>query len=174
MKNDIAIEEVRRLFDYNPDTGIMTRKIRTACRTQAGDVVGYLVSDQGRLRVTVTVGGNRVNCYVHRLIWAWVHGEYPDDYIDHINGISSDNRLANLRAVPHKINMRNKSIPSNNTSGTNGVHWDKFTDKWIAQLQVDGKHKWLGRHNELDDAIKARKQAEVKYDYHENHGRVAL
>ena len=64
MKNDIAVEEVRRLFDYNPITGIMTRRVRTYSRNKIGDAVGF-TCEWGHLRVRV----NGMSCYVHRLIW---------------------------------------------------------------------------------------------------------
>ena len=92
--------------------------------------------------------------------------------MDHINGNPTDNRLVNLRAATQSTNMRNRRISKNNTSGFHGVYWDKVKNTWRVQIQVDGKHKYLGRHKELDDAVRARKQAEVKYGYHENHGRV--
>jgi len=167
MKNDIAVEEVRRLFDYNPITGIMTRRVRTYSRNKIGDAVGF-TCEWGHLRVRV----NGMSCYVHRLIWAWVYGIYPKEQMDHINGNPTDNRLVNLRAATQSTNMRNRRISKNNTSGFHGVYWDKVKNTWRVQIQVDGKHKYLGRHKELDDAVRARKQAEVKYGYHENHGRV--
>ena len=36
----------------------------------------------------------------HRLAWFWTHGYWPTE-IDHINRDRTDNRLANLRDVPH-------------------------------------------------------------------------
>ena len=62
------------------------------------------------------------------------------------------------------------SIGRNNTSGVCGVSLDKRTGKWIAQIMVDYKYIYLGKFNGKNDAILARKKAEIKYDFHPNHG----
>ena len=42
----------------------------------------------------------------HRVIWALVHGEWPEGQIDHINGVRDDNRLENLRVVTNQDNQK--------------------------------------------------------------------
>lgn len=106
----------------------------------------------------------------HRVIWAIVHNEWPDT-IDHINGISDDNRIDNLRSVSQAENLRNAKRPSNNTSGVCGVVWNKAANKWQAQIGTGYKVKNLGLFTDFDEAVAARKTAEIKYGYHENHGR---
>ena len=45
---------------------------------------------------------------VHRVLWETMVGEIPPDYqLDHINTITTDNRLENLRCVTRKENMNN-------------------------------------------------------------------
>ena len=43
--------------------------------------------------------------------------------------------------------------------------------KWRAQIRVDGKRKHLGYFDTFDDAVAARKAAEIEHNYHPNHGR---
>jgi len=57
----------------------------------------------------------------------------------------------------------NAKLSKNNTSGTKGVSWDNSRMKWIAHISINKKHVGLGRYEKLEDAIKARKAAEVKY-----------
>ena len=57
---------------------------------------------------------------------------------------------------------RTKPIKSN-TSGVTGVRWDESRQKWLAQIEFQGKRHYLGRYKNKEDAIKARKEAEEKY-----------
>lgn len=82
---------------------------------------------------------------------------------DHINHNRIDNRKENLRVCTRSENLQNMSIKKSNTSGTTGVYWDIKNNKWRAQIQLLGKLKTFGRYKNLDDAIKARKDAEEKY-----------
>jgi len=107
----------------------------------------------------------------HRIIWFMYYGEWPKDQIDHINGDATDNRIENLRDVSCQDNQRNVRRKGNNTSGTTGVHWHISKKKWEAQIMINDKRLFLGRFKHKEDAIAARKAAEKKYGYHENHGR---
>lgn len=51
----------------------------------------------------------------------------------------------------------------NNTSGVKGVYWSSREQLWIAKIGVQSKNITLGRFRSLDDAEKARKEAEEKY-----------
>jgi hypothetical protein len=88
--------------------------------------------------------------------------------IDHINHIKYDNRIENLRDVDHKTNLRNKSIHSNNTSGQCGINYKD--NKWVVSIRVNYKSIHIGVYSDLHDAVDARKSAEKKYNFHENHG----
>lgn len=83
--------------------------------------------------------------------------------VDHISGNRLDNRVENLRIVNRQQNRTNSGIRSNNTSGHTGVTWDKSKRKWVAQIQIGGKTKHLGRYTDIEKAIKARTEAEEKY-----------
>ena len=52
---------------------------------------------------------------------------------------------------------------SNNTSGITGVYWKKDRNKWGARIVVNGKCIYLGYFANKEDAIKIRKEAEIKY-----------
>ena len=57
-----------------------------------------------------------------------------------------------------------------NTSGVTGVCFSKKGNKWFARIRLDGKSKHLGSFADKQDAIEARKDAEIKYGFHPNHG----
>lgn len=86
-------------------------------------------------------------------------GEFPD----HEDGNGLDNRRCNLRLATHQQNMRNSRVKKSSKSGITGVFWNKKHNKWQADITINRKTKYLGLYAELQDAIKARKEAEEKY-----------
>ena len=91
--------------------------------------------------------------------------------VDHEDGDTLNNKWSNLRNVTSHQNQLNMKRPSNNKSGTIGVSWNTQKQKWDAVIRWKGKHIFLGRFNDINDAIACRKQAEQQYGYHPNHGR---
>lgn len=96
---------------------------------------------------------------LHRLIM----NPQDDMVVDHINHNPLDNRKSNLRICTQQKNVINKRKQSNNTSGTVGVTWNQSRKKWVAQIQINRKNITLGRFNTKEEAIQARKQAEIEY-----------
>jgi len=109
--------------------------------------------------------------YAHRVVWAMETGAWPVDHIDHINHDRADNRIANLREVTRVENGKNLSISKLNTSGVTGVCWCKTSQKWHARIVVEKRKIHLGYFDAKKDAINARAAANIKYKFHENHGR---
>ena len=83
--------------------------------------------------------------------------------VDHISGDTSDNRKSNLRVVTRSQNNYNREIQYDNTSGTTGVSFLVSKNRWVAQIWVNKEHIKLGYFKDIEDAIKARKDAEMKY-----------
>jgi hypothetical protein len=113
----------------------------------------------------------------HRVIWLMIHGRFPLDMIDHINGNPGDNRLENLREVDRWENAKNQKLAKNNASGVIGVeywHSAKRSKQWVARISVQGKRIFLGYFGTFEEAVAARKAAEIEHGYHKNHGRKRL
>jgi hypothetical protein len=110
-----------------------------------------------------------INFRAHRVVYAMQNESWPKGEIDHINGVRSDNRISNLRDVSRFENSHNKTINKNNTSGQMGVRL--AAGLWVAQIHFKGYKVDLGKFYDKDEAIKARKTAEIAFGYHENHGR---
>ena len=85
--------------------------------------------------------------------------------VDHRYGSETkhDNRKYNLRICTRGENARNKEHKPKEDSCCIGVVKDKKTNKWVAQIGVNGKTIRLGRYVNLDDAIQARKEGEELY-----------
>lgn len=112
----------------------------------------------------------RRKVYAHRAAWECMIGEKPD-CIDHIDGNRRNNSWGNLRSVKKSENAKNSARPSHNTSGFVGVSKIKGCDKWEAYIGDRDGRKRLGRYNCITAAAMARKAAEKRLGYHENHGR---
>lgn len=178
-KNLPSPDVLRQLLAYDPDTGKLAWLERPAHFFPAArDAIAWNAKFSGKTAlISLSPKGYRqgrifnISFLAHRVIYAIHHGEWPSDQIDHINGDKLDNRIDNLRSVSRKENMRNLPMPRSNTSGVMGVGWSKQYKNWEAQIKVDRRRVYLGRFAKFEDAVAARKAAEVEFGYHDNHGR---
>lgn len=85
----------------------------------------------------------------HRIIFYMTHGYCPE-YIDHIDGNRSNNRIENLRPATQVQNLSNRTMSSNNTSGVKNVSWNKARKLWEAEIGYNHKRKKLGYFESLD------------------------
>lgn len=102
----------------------------------------------------------KFNLSLHRFI---MNNPSDDVIIDHINRNPLDNRKCNLRPCSSQENCMNKGIQSNNSSGFPGVSYKKDKNKWKAYISINRRQIYLGYFDCIEDAIKARKQAEIDY-----------
>lgn len=75
--------------------------------------------------------------------------------IDHVNGSGLDNRRANLRACTRSENNANRHRAQSKTSRVKGVHLEKQTGRWRAEIHWQGRRYTLGRFAALEDAAEA-------------------
>ncbi len=147
---------LKELLHYNPETGLFTWIKRTGS-ARAGRVAG-IVNHYGYIHIKV----DRKSYYAQRIVWLYVHGEFPDKDIDHINRDKKDNRLENLRLATRGENIMNRGIQKNNKSGYRGVHQCKVSKKWIAATRIDNKQTAIGRFDNKEDAFEAYKKVVTK------------
>lgn len=95
------------------------------------------------------------NTKLHRLIMNAPEGSV----VDHINHNPLDNRKNNLRICTNQQNVCNCELAKNNKSGYKGIYWNTERKKWQAQVTVNNKTISLGRFDNIEDAIEARKKA---------------
>ena len=167
-KDNLEFDETDKLLSYDPETGNLTWKINRCGTAKAGMIAGHLDSSHG-YRI-VRVNGERYRA--HRVAWLLHYKEMPTERIDHINRNRDDNSIKNLRCVDKVTNHRNAKKPKNNTSGHVGVSWNKRDRNWRAAITVNNQKIILGGRANINDAIKLRKDAELKYGFHENHGKI--
>lgn len=107
---------------------------------------------------------------LHRICYYFYHNTLilPNGSIgivDHINGNGLDNSIINLRLVDSCLNNRNTMMFKNNTSGFKGINWHKNIKKWQVNVKIDKKKIYLGSFDNIEDAIKVRREYEGKYNY---------
>lgn len=151
---------LKEYFEYNGAN--LVRRKQMGQRGRVGDICGWVTS---KGYTAIQIDGKQYQA--HRIIWKLVHGTEPKQ-IDHINGDRSDNRIENLREVNGTQNARNMKLRTCNTVGCHGVY--KHGGRWRAVITLGGKKKHLGVFDSTKEAIAARKAAERKYGFHENHG----
>ena len=149
----------------------------------------YSVTSHGRIRNNITdrilkpglngCGYYTVSLYkdgvkkthkIHRLV-AIVFVDNPENKgcVDHIDNNKKNNHVLNLRWCTSTENSQNRSMNNRNTSGVKGVTWDKRSQKWYAQIMINGKQKGLGYFVNIEDAKKARMtSANIEFNIYVN------
>lgn len=158
--NKIDCNELKEILEYQPDTGLFFWK-KNGKGIKKNRKAGHL-SKEGYVDIRI----KNYSCPAHRIAWFMMTGSWPDNFIDHINRIRSDNRFINLRQATKSENAQNTKIPSNNTSGYKGVVWHKPNKNWVAQININKKHIHLGSFKNLQDAVNARIEAEKTFFTH--------
>ena len=177
----VTQEYLKEILNYNQLTGEFTWRKRAPRNPNhsgsiefwnkrfEGKIAGreYNTRTRGRKYRTITINGKPNSA--HRLAWIYVTGVKPIQ-IDHIDGDGVNNIFSNLRSVTNLENSKNHRQRKDNSSGQVGVGICSTTGKFRARIYDNGKEVSLGRFDCFDDAVLARKNAELKYGYHENHG----
>lgn len=142
-----TVERLRELLAYDPETGDITWRVKHG-RVAAGAIV-RAKDEHGYIKVGIDGGSYGT----HRVAWAIATGAWPEENIDHINGQTGDNRFANMRDVPHAINMENRRRPERgNKTNTLGVVFDAKRGKFRAKVTTEGKSVHAGRHETAEAA----------------------
>lgn len=170
---------LHQCFDYNPDSGGLTWKARPVSHFKSealainfnnkhvGKIAGCVLVTKTGKYIMVRIDGALL--YAHRIIYKMFYGREPK-IIDHIDGNGINNSIKNIRSCTTRDNSRNKRLFSTNTSGCTGVVWSRKKKRWGVNIVVDAKQIYLGSFADFNNAVKARRDAEIKYGFHANHG----
>lgn len=154
---ELTYEQALHMYSYDPETGSIVWKNTHTNNVKPGQEVGHDASNGYR---NIKYMGRYYGA--HRVAWLLSYGEWPEGYIDHINGVRNDNRLANLRDTTFQGNMQNRHGPhSQNKSGFRGVRWSAHHKKWRADIKVDGKTKYIGHYETPERAHAAYLEAKA-------------
>ena len=160
-----------QILHYDPDTGDFTWLVSRR-QGLTGKKAGSVNTHFKTHKRYVLINTHGKHWKAHRLAWFYVTGKEPEKYIDHINGDGTDNRWCNLRLVSRVENARNqRRHKCNSYSNVMGVRWSKISSRWCAFIGYQNKQIYLGSFVDFNEAVKVRKDAEVRYGYHPNHGK---
>lgn len=135
-------------------------------------LAGTLAGSEYKKYIRVKING--VRFAAHRLAWFYVTGSWPENQVDHRNGICDDNRWRNLRkAIGQREQQQNQKRYTTNTSGVPNVYPVKY-GRWAVRVQgYDGKlfYKEFKR-TEFKEACRIAKEAKQKlHEFNPRHRR---
>lgn len=110
---------------------------------------------------------NKSVLMLHQVVAEIKYGEYnTSEFVpDHLSRDTDDNRKSNIVLKSNQDNSHNRGLSKVNSSGKTGVCFIKSKGKWNASITVDYKTIYLGDFLDFDDAVNARKEAEIKYGF---------
>lgn len=129
--------DVLAAFYYAEDSKSGLKHVFTNKQRAAGQDAGCL-DNKGYWRVKF----NRIPYRASRVVWTLFYGEIPSQHvIDHIDGNTQNNCIANLRIVKQADNCRNSRKRKDNSSGVTGVslNTNGKTHYWIARFRDKSK-----------------------------------
>lgn len=142
---DLTAARLRELLHYDPDTGVVTWKVRPSPIAGPGDRAGSVLNNPKSKKQyrRIQVAGRIF--FEHRLIWALHYGEWPDEGmdIDHLNGDGLDNRIINLRLASRSMNRQNlRRAHRDSKTGFLGVTLSR--GRFHAHIKIDGRLRYIG------------------------------
>lgn len=154
----ITVERLRERLHYDLATGVFTWRPASGRRPAGGTIAGSLNKISGYWYINAD---NRFYL-AHRLAWLYVHGVWPKNQIDHIDGNRANNCFANLRDVTHRVNLQNqRRAKQTNKTGFLGVNHHQKTFR--ANICLNGKTTHIGCFPTPELAHIAYVEAKRKY-----------
>lgn len=124
----ITQERLREVLRYEPETGkFYWLSSRKGVKLNSGLVAGCVADYCGAKYLKIRI--DKKLYFAHRLAWLWLHGEWPNPEVDHVNRDGLDNRAANLRQATSRQNKANRIVK--NPAGFRGV--TPNGNRWVAQ-----------------------------------------
>lgn len=152
---NLTAERVRELLNYDPETGVFTRRTRG----RGIPLHGRAGSNAGAGYLHMRVEG--CTYMLHRLAWLHYYGEWPKHNIDHIDRDRSNNAIQNLRDVRQTINKQNCVYAPNGSTGERNIWYGERRGRmrYRVSIKAQGRRPLQRWFDTLDEAIVARDAA---------------
>lgn len=152
MAETFNLEIAREYLRYEPETGNFIWLKKASKKTIVGSVAGCRDTKYGYIVIRLKGVLFRAN----RLACAFMGVDIEGKHVDHIDGDTSNDRIANLRPCSRSQNMANMSAHADNKySRWKGVSWSLANKNWYARIYHEGKSRWLGSFNDEREAAEA-------------------
>lgn len=132
----INIDILRKLLDYDSETGLLRWKVYRGRLARAGSIAGSK-SKSGYINIKIR---GCLHC-AQKICWGLHFGLLTDLSLDHKNGIRDDNRIANLREATRSQNMAN-AYGKSRSGLPKGV--TRKNSKFQAEIRCNGERTYLG------------------------------
>lgn len=151
MARVLTAEYVRDRLSYDPCTGqfIWLKNYHTRL---VGQVAGSIFAS-GYRYIRIADRAYRA----HRLAWFYMHGVWPTEEVDHIDGNRDNNRFDNLRLTTRRQNSQNKAV--HRAGQLYGASYYKPLKKWRAAIQINKQVRHIGYFDTELEAHEAYKNA---------------
>lgn len=114
------------------------------------------------------INSGSTSCFrLHQVIAEQKYGMYDHKKFmpDHLDRNPDNNTRENLVLKDNISNSHNRGLSRTNTSGKTGVHKNKDHTGWDAYITVNYENIYLGNFASFEEAVAARKDAELKYGF---------
>lgn len=153
-KTQLTIELSQKLRYSN---GYLYWRVSPSTKIPSGSLAGSMDK-----RGVVSVMYKHTRILSHRVVY-FMHHEVLPEFIDHVDGNPSNNKIENLRACTISQNAMNSRTPAHNSSGFKNVRWHVSRGKWVVSLQVNKKPKWIGSFDDFQEACDSAKRARIEF-----------
>jgi hypothetical protein len=144
-------EYLQKYVEYSPLDGALRWKAKP---WRSSIVVGKVTGSSDRDGYRRTMINKKIYRNA-RLVWFMHYGKWPENLIDHVNGVRDDDRIENLRDATSQENSQNRRIKKNHATGYKGVSFHKRDKRFQATLEVNKKVKFLGYFDSAKEAHQA-------------------
>lgn len=159
-------EMLKSILHYDRETGDFTwlRRDRSFFKTEqrwkawntryAGKAAGYKWSPDGKTTYRVI----RIFDWpfaAHRLAFLYENGKWPNDVVDHADRDGLNNSWGNLREATRSENAANTGAMRSNAIGVRGVSAVPKTNRYRANMRINGRQTSLGHFDTIEAASAA-------------------
>jgi len=175
MFNEIDIKLLKRLITYDYNTGKAfwkkrdkeyfyydNRTLNTWNSKFAGTEIKSL--KDGYYVFRHEINGVKYRIKLHRVIFAYHHGYWPNDLLDHKDGNKINNKIDNIILSNKSENAKNSKPKSG--SGYKNITWEPRINRWSIRFRVSAGHNISGgSYKNIEDAVKARNELFLIYNH---------